>query len=335
EAMKEQNTGIHDDIMAQYYTRRADVISELDSEDDALELYEKALEIYIRSDDLYGQGTVLNNMHAIYAYHGDYVTSLRTMEESIRINLKLDDKLGLAIGYYNIAEYYQEINMLDQAREYYDKYMELNDIIKNEIGLGYGRFGLGKLHWLDGELEKSRFYFEGALEIFEKLRIDQMKASCDLMIAQIHVQMGEFDKARKILDLISDDDAMNPTIDLFILYMKGLVQLHHPDSDRESYECAEVLLRQIINSSADHTEVDIALYYSALNTALQYLDRKEDMIAALREGSEKLAKKLQSIQSYSIRNSIMTRREITEFIDLCRSNDMPFPPDGIVFTSDR
>jgi len=224
--------------------------------------------------------------------------------------------------------------MLDQAREYYDKYMEMNDIIKNELGLGYGRFGLGKLHWLEGELEKSRFYFEGALEIFEKLRIDQMKASCDLMIAQIHVQMGEFDKAREILDLIADD-ALNPTIDLSILYMKGLVQLHHPDSNRESYECAEELLRKVINSSTDNSEVDIALYYSALNTALQYLGRKEDMMAALREGSENLAKKLQHIQSSSIRKSIITRREIIEFIDLCRSNDLPFPPDGFAFSPDR
>ena len=334
EAMKEDNIGIFDDIMAQYYTRRADVISELESEDDALELYERALEIYRRIDDLHGQGTVLNNMHSIYAYHGDYATSLSTMEESIRINMKLDDKLGLAIGYYNIAEYYQEINMLDQAREYYDKYMELNDIIKNELGFGYGRFGLGKLHWLEGELEKSRFYFEGALEIFEKLQFDQMKVSCDLMIAQIHVLMGEFDKAREILDLIPDD-ATNSMIDLSTLYLKGFVKLHHPDSDRESLERAEELLRKVINSSTDHTEVDTAMYYSALFTALRNLGRNEDMITALREGSEQLAKKLQHIQSYSIRKSIMTRREITEFIDLCRSNDLPFPPDGIVFSADR
>ena len=332
--IKEDNTGIYEDIMAQYYTRRADVISELGSQDDALELYERALAIYRRIDDLHGQGTVLNNMHSIYAHHGDYSTSLRIMEETIRINMKLDDKLGLAIGYYNIAEYYQEINMLDQAREYYDKYLDLNDTIKNELGLGYGRFGLGKLHWLEGELEKSRFYFEGAIEIFEKLRFDQMKASCDLMIAQIYVQMGEFDKAREILDSI-DDDTRNPTVDLNTLYMKGLVQLHHPDSDKESLERAEEIFRKIINSSTENSEVETAMYYSALNTALQNLGRDEDMIAALREGTFKLAEQLQHIQSYPIRNSIMTRREIVEFIDLCHGNDLPFPPEGFVFSADR
>ncbi|MCK4806837.1 MAG: diguanylate cyclase, partial [Candidatus Aegiribacteria sp.] len=326
-ALEEVDTEIPEDVLAMYYTRKADVISELDSEDEALELYERALEIYKRIDDMTGQATVLNNMHAFYSHQGDYATSLSTMEEVIRMNIKLDDKLGLATGYYNIAEYYQEINMLDLAREYYDKYMELNDIIKNELGLGYGRYGLGKLHWLKGELEKSRFYFEDALEIFEKLRFNQMKASCDLMIAQIYVQMDKFDEAKEILDSI-DDDAMNPTVNLSTLYMKGLVQLHYPDSDRESHERAAELLRKVIDSSKDHSEVDTAMYYSALESALRSLGRDEDMIAVLREGSEKLAGKLQRIRSYSIRNSIMTRREIAEFIDLCRSNDLPFPPDG-------
>lgn len=64
----------------------------------------------------------------------------------------------------------------------------------------------------------------------------------------------------------------------------GLGNLHHPDSDRESLECAEEIFREVINSSTDHSEVETAMYCSALNTALQNLGRDEDMIAALREG---------------------------------------------------
>ncbi len=69
--------------------------------------------------------------------------------------------------------------------------------------------------------------------------------------------------------------------------------------------------------------------------ALQNLGKEEYMLSALVEGAQKLSEKLQRIQSYSIRNSIMTRREIAEFIDLCRSNNLPFPPDGFVFSADR
>lgn len=334
EVMDDIGTEIPEDVLALHYTRKADVISELGSEEEALALYEKALEIYVRIDDMHGQATVLNNMHSIYSYQGDYATSLSTIEEVIRIFMKLDDRLGLTIGYFNIAEYYMEINMLDLSREYYDKYLEMNDIIKNELGLGEGRVGLGKLHMLKGELEKSRFYFEGALEVFEKLRVDQMKTPCDLMIAQIYVRMEEYEKAKEILDSI-DDESTTSTVDLNTLYMKALVQLYHPDSDKKSLECSEELLRKVIESSQEHSEVEIAMYYTALEEAMIRLGRDEDTIEVLREGSEKLATKLQHIGSYSIRNSIMTRLEIAEFIELCRSNDLPFPPDGFLFSEEQ
>ena len=332
--MEEYGSEIPEDILALYYTRKADAISELDSEDKALELYSKALEIYTKIYDLPGQATVLNNMHGIYSSQGDYTKSLNTMEEVIRIDMKMDDKLGLAIGYYNIAEYYQEINMLDLAREYYDKYLNLNDTIRNELGIGYGRYGLGMLNWLEGELEKSRYFFDGALEVFEKLKFNQLKTGCNLMVARICIQKGEFDKAKEILESVINEKK-NTSLTPDILYVKGLLLLFQNDSSRESVELAIGRFRAAIDSSVKQSEVDIALFYSAIASAMRKLGRDEDMIAVLKEGSRKLAEKLQRIKSFSIRNSIMTRRDLAEFINLCHSNGLPFPPDEIVFSTER
>ncbi|MFO8184280.1 MAG: tetratricopeptide repeat protein, partial [Candidatus Aegiribacteria sp.] len=318
------------DIRALYYTRKADVISELGSKDEAIELYGRALETYRSIDDLPGQGTVLNNMHGIFSSRGDYARSLGTLEEVVRINTNLDDKLGLAIAYFNIAEYYQEINMLDMAREYYDKYMEINDLIKNELGVGYGSYGLAKLYWLEGDLEKSRYFFENAIEVFEKLSVDRMRTSCELMRAQILIYMDEFNSAREILDSI-DDDTKNPEVELSTRFMKGLVRLHDPKAGDEDYQAAADMFIDVLDSRPDHSGVELAIYHSALVAALEKLGRKKAMIATLREGSEKLAEKLARIDSYSIRNSIMTRREIAEFIALCRDRGLPFPPEGFSF----
>mgnify|MGYP006277994835 CR=1 FL=1 len=318
------------DIRALFYTRKADVISELGSQDEALELYGRALEIYRSIDDLPGQGTVLNNMHSIFSSRGDYARSLNTLEEVVRINMNLDDKLGLAIAYFNIAEYYQEINMLDMAREYYDKYMEINDQIKNELGVGYGSYGLAKLYWLEGDLKKSRYYFESAIEVFEKLSVDRMRTSCELMKAQILIYMDEYLAAREILDSI-DDDTENPEVELSTRFMKGLVRLHDPNAGDEEYQSAADMFINVLDSRPDHSEVELAIYYRALVGAQEKLGRKKAMIATLREGSEMLAQKLARVDSYSIRNSIMTRREIAGFIDLCRDRGLPFPPEGFSF----
>jgi len=325
---------ISEDIKALFRTRKADVISEVGSEDEALELYEEALDIYTKIGDIPGKGTVLNNMHAIYSHKGDYDRTRSTLEEAIRINVQLDDRLGIAIGYYNIAEYYQEINMLDLSREHYDMYMELSDVIRNELGFGYGRYGLARLHWLEGEPEKSRFYFENAIEIFEKLRFNEMKKECNLMIAQICVYMGKFDEAERILDSI-DKDSMNPSDDLNSIYMRGLLKITHPDSDSMEYQEAVELFRKVIDSANYHSEADIALYYHAMATAYSRLDLTSEMKETLLEGAVKLAGKLGRINTFSIRKSMMKRREIAEFIELCQSNDVPFPPDGITFSTDR
>jgi hypothetical protein len=146
--------------------------------------------------------------------------------------------------------------------------------------------------------------------------------------------MDEFEKAEEILDSI-DAVMNNPSTELETRYLRGLLQISREDPDRESLEGAVTQFRTVIDFSDEHSEVDIAMYYSGLASTLQKLGRDEDMIAALREGSEKLTKELQRVRPYSIRNSIMTRREIAEFINICRNNGLPFPPDGFVFSTDR
>ncbi|MBD3277848.1 MAG: diguanylate cyclase [Candidatus Aegiribacteria sp.] len=333
-SLLEKNQGsLPEDLIALYFTRKADVVSELHSEEQAIELYRKALNIYRSIDELPGQGTVLNNMHGIFMKYGDYDRSLDTLEEVLRINTKLDDRLGLAIAYYNLAEYYQEINMLDLAREYYDKYMEMNDAIENQLGNGYGEYGLGKLCWLDGRLEESESHFQTALEIFRRLSVDQMKMSCDLMIAQIFLHMDRFDEARRILNSI-EDSTVNPTVEFDTLYMKGLILLYDGDSNRTAAEKSLEIFSSLTESMEELSEVETAMYYSARASALKKLDRIQNMKDVLREGSSALAEKLDRISSFSTRNSILKRREIAQFLDQCKRTDIPFPPEGFRFSNE-
>lgn len=334
ELLEDSDQDIRDDLWVLYYTRRADVISELGSNDEALELYMKALNLCRRIGDLPGEATVLNNMHSIYSIRGDYGKSLDVMEEVIRINRRLDDKLGLAIAYFNIAEYHQQINMLDLAREYYNRYLELNDDIKNELGIGYGSFGLGNLYWLEGRIEESRSCFEKAIEVFMKLGFNEMRTECELMLAQIYVDTGKCHDAREILDLL-DEGPFNSDTRNRILYMKGLVLMCCPDSDKESLEKSTEYLRQAIESSEDHSGVEIIMCYSVLARVQMKLGMKSEMSKTLKEGSVSLADRLSGIQSYSIRNSIMTRREIIGFKSLCEESNVAFPPEGYSFENHR
>jgi diguanylate cyclase (GGDEF)-like protein len=329
--LEDSRRNIQDDIMALYFTRRADLISEIGSADEALELYSKALDIYRKTEDLHGKATVLNNMHGIYLRQGEYGKSLNTMEEVIRINLILDDKLGLAIANYNIAEYYQSINMLDLAKEYYDKYLQINDDIENELGFGYGSYGLGNLYWLEGRLEKSRLYFEEAIQVFTRLHCEEIRAECKLMIARIYLETDKYEGAKEILKSLDDEGPFSSTTENSILFVKGLIYMCSPDSDAESFNKSVECFRQIIESSQDDSEIEIALKSSSLATAYGKLGLDSEMKEVLKAGSRNLADQLGRIKSYSIRNSIMTRREIVDFKALCSKCSVVFPPEGYTF----
>lgn len=326
---------IQDDIMALYFTRRADIISEIGSVNEALGFYSKALDIYRKTEDLPGEATVLNNMHGIYLRQGEYEKSLNTMEEVIRINLILDDRLGLAIANYNIAEYYQSINMLDLAREYYDKYLEINDEIENELGFGYGSYGLGNLYWLEGKYEESRLCFEEAIKVFSRLHCDEIGAECKLMIARIRMETDKLDIAIEILESLDADGPFSSGTENSILFVKGLIHMCSPDSDDESFKKSVDCFRQIIEPSQNDSEIEIALKSSSLAIAYGKLGLDIEMKEALKTGSGNLADKLGRIQSYSIRNSIMTRREIVDFRTLCSKYNVAFPPEGYTFDYNR
>ncbi len=335
ELLEDPSRDIQDDTMAQYYTRRADIISETGSVDEALGLYSKALDIYRKTEDLTGEAKVLNNMHGIYLSQGEYGKSLITMEEVVRINLILDDKLGLAIANYNIAEYYQSINMLDLAKEYYEKYLEINDDIENDLGFGYGSYGLGNLYWLEGRFEKSRLCFEEAIEVFSRLNCDEIRAECNLMIARICMKTDKLDRAKEILKSLNDEGPFASNTENSILFAKGLAYLSTSDSDTESLKKSVECFKQIIEPLQEDSEIEIALYCSSLATAYGKLGKDKEMKKVLKKGSIDLADKLRRIQSYSIRNSIMTRSEIVEFKALCSQCSVVFPPEGYTFDYNR
>ena len=335
ELLENSTNELQDDIMAQYFTRRADIISEIGSVDEALELYCKALDMCRKIEDLPGQATVLNNMHGIYARQGDYGKSLTTMEEAARINLILDDKLGLAIANYNIAEYYQGINMLDLAREYYDKYLEINDDIGNDLGFGYGSYGLGNLYWLEGRFEKSILCFEEAIKVFSRLHCDEIRAECKLMLARIYLETEKFEGAKGIVESLEDAGPFSSNTENSILFVKGLVHMSTPDSNPESLGKSVECFRQIIESSQNDSEIEIALHCCSLAAAYRKLGLDSEMKDVLKTGSRNLADRLDKIESYSIRNSIMTRREIVDFKTLCDECDVAFPPEEYAFDFSR
>jgi len=325
---------VRQDLWALYHIRRADVLSERGEGEEALRLYDLALDLCAGIGDLTGESMVLNNMHGSYSNTGDYERAMQTLERVVDLTRRLDDRLGLAIAYYNIAEHFLELNGLSSARVYYGKYMELSREIGNLLGLGFGHFGLGFLNQIEGNAAGAEACYKRALEVFEELECAEPMAGCRLRLAAVLVQSGNLEGARKQLEKLQGHQHP-PSTESEILHVKGMLMMSEPDAGPERLKEAARFIRDSVSGlEQGHNAPEAAQRYTTLARALTLCGDAGKTREALLEGCERIAGELGQVRSAAARNSIMGRAEIKAFLGLLAREGLDFPPPGREFPPD-
>ncbi len=314
--LQSETAGIDRSLEGTYFARLADIENEIGSPEKSLILYKKGLDICVRQKDPTGEALILNNMHDLYAYSGDYNSTLDCLKQVIKLNNQLGDQLGLAIGYYNLAETYTQLNMLDLANRYFQMYIELNSKINNRLGMGYGQLGLGKLSWINGKNNQAAEYFLNASLIFNELNCTEMEISTELDRIKALLRTGDHQACQNILDEIGAKSS-DSSIQNWLLHFKGVL-LFSTENDRENISSAVQFIKQSIDQMENMAPDDIVYLYGNLFKALEREKKSENNIPVLEEALELLQSGLSNITSESIRKSILSRSDMNSFLDLCR-----------------
>lgn len=313
ELMDKQPDGYDPTLDGLYYARLADLESEAGSPRKALEYYRQGLEIAISNNDANGEALILNNMHGLFMLNGDYAAMLDTLKQVVKLNNRLDDQLGLAIAYYNLAESYSSLNMLDLARRYFQLYIELNSRIDNQLGMGYGQLGLGKLFLLETKFEKALQYLLNASDIFEELECIEMMCEAKLEIARVMIGQSEHTDALRMLESLdeacSTRDFANRLMHLtgYLLVVTG-----------ESVDRGIFMVESSIRNAEDLTPFDVVFMYGNLFRSYSAAGSDEQALHALSNGVEVLQETISQIGTESIRNSILSREDVNQYLSMCR-----------------
>lgn len=325
---------IRQDLRALCHTRRADVLSELGRGEEALRLYNLALELCAGIGDLTGEAMVLNNMHGSYSGTGDYEKAMDTLERVVDLTRRLDDRLGQAIAYYNIAEHFLELNGLYEAKLYYTRYMELSREIGNVLGLGFGHFGLGFLNHLEGNATEAEACYLRALEVFEELECAEPTAGCRLRLAALLVQSGRTGEAGRQLEKLSGQ-RHPPSTGSEMLFVRGLLKMNEVGTGTEGMNDAARLIRNSLDGlEHGHSAPEASQRFAALAGALGLAGKPDEARDALTEGSDWVFLDLLQVRSAASRNRITGRPEVRAFLELLKREGLEFPPPGREFPPD-
>ena len=142
------------------------------SHTEALEHYEKSMDIMERLDDKQSIAALLGNIGIVHWGMGDLDKALEFQERSLEIRGSIGDKRGTAFALLNIGSSYSAKAELDKALELYERSLGIYRQIEDKHGIAMALIGVGEICYHRNDLEKAlELYRQGrdkCLEIGEK-----------------------------------------------------------------------------------------------------------------------------------------------------------------------
>lgn len=159
----------------------------------ALALYGKALELARQVGNARGEGLTMDNMAQVYNAYGRYDKALELNENALALRRKTGDVRGEAVTLSNMALAYRNSGRLAEALNSYERVLETFKKIGDAKSEATTAMNIGKVCEDSGRYgEALRHYLRG-LRICRRLRVTTARA--DDLIGNVHLQLGELDKA--------------------------------------------------------------------------------------------------------------------------------------------
>jgi len=160
----------------------------------ALAKYEQALEIFRRAGSKW-QGPTLNNIALVYRDTSQYQQALEYFEKALELQGKVGNAKEEATTLANIGGVYTKLGQYQKALEYQEKALELHRKISNPQGEAWALYGIGYTYQVMGQYQKSLEYYENALAISRKLQNTRDEGSVLTSIGYVYGWIGEYQKA--------------------------------------------------------------------------------------------------------------------------------------------
>jgi len=192
----------------------------------AIEWFNNALKIDIEIDNKLGMASNYNSLAVVYSNTGDKKKTLEYYYKSLKISEEINDKNNLAIVLTNIAKIQHEEGDKENALENMHKSLKLRLQLGNQNGIANSYNNLATVYSKNKEFDKAQEYYTKSLEILEK-------SHDKIGIANVNWNLGNLYIKRKKIDCDSSDEACkkNALLKAKEYYVKSL-HLHQESGNK-------------------------------------------------------------------------------------------------------
>jgi two-component system NarL family sensor kinase len=163
--------------------------------DKSLGYFEQGLELSRAAADTSGMGNSLNNMGIVYQVKQQYAKAMQLFEESTRLKATQHDINGLSYNYDNMGMTAALMGNYDQAVSYYERAIELRTQVGDQRMNAILYNNMGEVLKMKGDLSAAIPYFETALAMARESNYPDLQQYVLRMLAEAHRTLNNFESA--------------------------------------------------------------------------------------------------------------------------------------------
>ena len=161
----------------------------------AIESHQKSLVINREIVNRQGEANSLNNLGNAYSSLGQYQKAIDYHQQSLAITRELDDRSGEAKVLNNLGNAYQSRGEYQKAINYHQQSLDITRELDDRSGEAKALGNLGVDYHLLGQYQKAINYHQQSLEIAEKIGDLKGQANALGNLGNVYQSLGQYQKA--------------------------------------------------------------------------------------------------------------------------------------------
>nr|WP_321452961.1 tetratricopeptide repeat-containing sensor histidine kinase [uncultured Carboxylicivirga sp.] len=258
-------------------TNKGVVLNQLAQYNEALDCFEKALELNQIVGDEIGRASIYNNLGNIHYGLNQFSSAIRYYNSAMELYTKLDNVSGISSCYNNLGEVYLKQGNVSEALKSYKTSLNYIDEDKDSSAIAVAYVNIGRAHQSNKSYAEAISYFERALKIMMTHEDVSLEAEAYLHLAQTGIASDNLAQAQKYLNnAISIAQKIGEKTILAECY-KSFSEL----AEKESNFKKALIYQRLYSAVNDSITDEQALINSARMEAVYNLLQKEETISKL------------------------------------------------------
>jgi len=162
---------------------------------EALEYYQKSLELYEEIKDKNGIALTLETIGLFYYEQSNYSKSREYFTETLRIFEELNDKSNISYSLYYLGDTYYHQGDYDLALEYYQRCLKIDEELGEKRNIASSLQMIGNVHEAKGNYHLALNYFQRSVKLHEETKWKSGLALTYRSIGIIYTRIKDFKKA--------------------------------------------------------------------------------------------------------------------------------------------